>query len=161
MSAEGGNDQNNNCRRKRRGIMMRPVNYLQLGEMFILKQYPVKHYQNYKPFFPRQQADTHWVSEWVLGFFSLRGLLSKKLETVMVAENIHVLRIHEYIDWFAQEETNLYQTNHLCKLLSKRLETVMVAENIHVFRIHGYIHENAYEQTELWKSKHICSLCTT
>ena len=90
MSAEGGNDQNNNCRRKRRGIMMRPVNYLQLGEMFILKQYPVKHYKNYKPFFPRQQADTRWVSEWVLGFSSLRGLLSKKLETVMVAENIYM-----------------------------------------------------------------------
>ena len=57
MSAEGGNDQNNNCRRKRRGIMMRPVNYLQLGEMFILKQYPVKH-QNYNAFFQHQQADT-------------------------------------------------------------------------------------------------------
>ena len=53
--------------------------------MFILKQYPVmKHYQNY------QQADTRWVSEWVLGFSSLRGLLPTKLETVMVAENIYM-----------------------------------------------------------------------
>ena len=71
MSAEGGNDQNNNCRRKRRGIMMRPVNYLQLGEMFILKQYPVKHYQNYKPFFSTPTG-WHTLSEWVgVGFLFL------------------------------------------------------------------------------------------